>query len=145
MTAPTDRGYRRLRVWQHAMDLVEAVYELTASWPDRELFGLTSQSQRAATSIPANIAEGYGRTHRGDYLHHLSIARGSLFELETLLMIAVRTSACDRDRARAVWIQAQAVGRLLARLIQSLGEQRYTSRAAIPDPRPSTLDPGQSQ
>ncbi|HOW19678.1 MAG TPA: four helix bundle protein, partial [Phycisphaerae bacterium] len=82
--------YRDLEAWQRAIDLVEAVYVLTRGFPNAERFGLTSQTQRASVSIPSNIAEGYGRSHRGDYLHHLSMARGSLMELEIQLTIAVR-------------------------------------------------------
>jgi len=75
--------YRDLNAWKKAMDLVEGTYALTKSFPGTERFGLTSQIQRAVVSIPANIAEGNARKHRGDYVHHLSIARGSLAELET--------------------------------------------------------------
>lgn len=67
---------RDLEVWQRAIDLVEAVYLLARRFPDGERFGLTSQMQRVAVSVPTNIAEGYGRSHRGDYLHHLSVAPG---------------------------------------------------------------------
>ncbi len=81
------------------MDLVEAVYHLTQYFPAEEKFGLTSQIQRAAVSIPANIAEGYGRSHRGDYLRHLSIARGSLSELETHVTLAVRLKCVEREKA----------------------------------------------
>ena len=70
------RHYRDLEVWQKAMDLVEQVYRLAKALPPEERYGLTSQIQRAAVSIPANIAEGHGRLHRGDYVHHLSMARG---------------------------------------------------------------------
>ena len=86
----TIKSYQELTVWQKSMDLVEAIYLLAKKFPKEETFGLTSQIKRAVVSIPANIAEGYGRTHRGDYLHHLSIARGSLMEVETHLAIALR-------------------------------------------------------
>ena len=79
----TVNSYRDLRVWQKAMDLVVTSYEVAKQFPQSELYGLVSQIQRAAVSIPANIAEGHGREHLGDYLHHLSIANGSLMELET--------------------------------------------------------------
>jgi len=65
--------YRELIVWKRSMDLVVQIYRLSADFPTEEKYGLKSQIQRAAVSIPANIAEGYGRTHRGDYLRHLSL------------------------------------------------------------------------
>ncbi len=70
--------YRDLLVWQRAMDLAAATYELTRDYPKDELFGLTSQTRRASTSIAANIAEGYGRASRPTYAHFLRIAQGSL-------------------------------------------------------------------
>jgi four helix bundle protein len=88
-------GYRQLIAWQKAIDLVEAVYRLTSSWPREELFGLTSQIRRAAASVPANIAEGRGRTSSKEYAHHLSIAYGSLCEIETYLTIASRLGYID--------------------------------------------------
>ena len=113
-------NYRELIVWQKAMDLVTSVYELSEEFPPSERFGLTSQIPRAAVSIPTNIAEGYARTHRGDYLHHLSFAKGSLAEVETLLTLAVRLKRIDRQQTLPVWGQSQDVGRLLTRLIASL-------------------------
>ena len=74
------KSYRDLLVWQKAMDLVEESYSVASQLPKTETFGLVSQIQRAAVSVPANIAEGHGRQHLGDYLHHLSIANGSLME-----------------------------------------------------------------
>ena len=84
------RHYRELIVWQKAMDLVMRVYEATECFPQRELFGLTNQLRRAAVSIPSNIAEGQGRNTTADFLRFLSIARGSLQELETQILIASR-------------------------------------------------------
>lgn len=75
--------YRDLDVWKESMNLCELVYEFTNGFPDKELYGLTSQLRRAAVSIPSNIAEGQGRTGTKEFLHHLSIARGSLCEVET--------------------------------------------------------------
>ncbi|HEX6966689.1 MAG TPA: four helix bundle protein [Gemmatimonadaceae bacterium] len=83
-------AYRNLKVWQKAMDLVLEAYALARRLPANERYGLTSQLQRAAVSVPANIAEGNGRVHPGEYLHHLSIARGSLLELDTHLEVARR-------------------------------------------------------
>jgi four helix bundle protein len=79
--------YRELIVWQKAMQLVKEIYFLTETFPRDETYGLASQIQRAAVSIPSNIAEGYVRKHKKEYLHHLSIALGSAAELETQLLI----------------------------------------------------------
>ena len=115
-----DFAYRQLDVWQRGMDLVLAVYELANELPPNERFGLTSQMQRAAVSVPANIAEGYGRDHRGDYLRHLSFARGSLMELETHLTIVVRLGYLNRQQVSPAWQLAQRVGQMLTQLIRSL-------------------------
>ena len=114
------KTYRELDVWKEAMDLVEAVYLLTAEFPSSERFGLSTQLQRAAVSIVANIAEGYGRSHRGDYLHHLSISRGSLMEVETHLTLAVRLKLVPRSNVLTAWRHSQKVGQMLTRLIASL-------------------------
>jgi four helix bundle protein len=72
------------------MELVEIIYRLTQNFPKHEIYGLTSQIQRAAVSVPSNIAEGHTREHTKEFLHHLSIAQASLAELETQLEIAAR-------------------------------------------------------
>ncbi|HEX3144767.1 MAG TPA: four helix bundle protein [Pyrinomonadaceae bacterium] len=81
------RSFRDLRVWQAGIDLVRSVYELTLNFPRSEVYGLASQMQRAAVSIPSNIAEGHARESTKEYLHHLSIAQASLAELETQIEI----------------------------------------------------------
>ncbi len=81
-------GPRELIVWRRAMDLTKAVYASTKNWPSDERFGLTSQVRRSVVSVPANIAEGHGRSGNREFLHHLSILSGSLRELETLLEVA---------------------------------------------------------
>src|SRR6266478_3994026 len=82
--------FRGLRVWQGAMDLVEAVYRLSEAFPKTEIYGLTAQVRRAAVSVPSNIAEGHTRASTKEYLNHLSIAQASLAEIETQLEIAQR-------------------------------------------------------
>jgi four helix bundle protein len=126
------KSYRELDVWKKAMDLVEAVYISAAKFPPAERYGLTSQLQRAAVSIAANIAEGYGRSHRGDYLHHLSISRGSLMEVETHLTLAVRLKLASRADVLAAWQLSQKVGQMLTKLIASL---RPETRSPKPDTR----------
>ncbi len=133
--------YRELEVWQSAIDLVAAVYAMSKAWPDSERFGLISQAQRASVSIPANIAEGYGRAKRGEYLHHLSIARGSLAELETIIVIAVRLGHSQRDDAAVIWSKCQTVGRLLNGQIRSLKASAVTPHAAKRSTEPRTPTP----
>lgn len=114
------KNYRELDVWKVEMDLVEAVYRLTSSWPSDERFGLTTQSRRAAVSVPANIAEGYGRAHPREYLHHLSYARGSLLELETHLIVAGRVGFMTKTQAQPTWSLCQRVGKMLLAQISVL-------------------------
>jgi len=113
-------AYRSLKVWQTAMDLVMEAYALSRRLPGHERYALTSQLQRAAVSVPANIAEGNGRVHRGDYLHHLSIARGSLLELDTHLEVARRLNyLSERDLAEMHRLRGH-VSRMLNALIARL-------------------------
>jgi four helix bundle protein len=114
------KSYQELKVWQKAMDLVVESYRLAELLPKTEVFGLAAQIRRAAASIPANIAEGHGREHLGDYLHHLSVANGSLMELETHLLIADRLSYVKANTTRTVLELAAEVGRMLAGLIRKL-------------------------
>ncbi len=85
-------SFRELIVWQRSLKLVRSVYEVTRGFPKEEIFGLKMQIRRCATSIPSNIAEGYGRQHTAEYVRFLQIARGSLFELVTQLEIALSLS-----------------------------------------------------
>ncbi len=114
------RTYRDLLVWQKAMDLVVSSYESAKRLPGHELYGLIAQIERAAVSIPANIAEGHGRRHRGDYLHHLSIARGSLLELETHFLIAVRLKYLQANDVQLILKSTDELGRMISGLILKL-------------------------
>ncbi len=114
------RSYRDLKVWQKAMDLVVQTYQLARLLPKSEVYGLVSQMQRAAVSIPANIAEGHGREHLGDYLHHLSVANGSLMELETHLLIAKRLGYLETNQVEPVFRLTAEVGRMLSGLTSKL-------------------------
>jgi four helix bundle protein len=118
------KSYRDLLVWRRAMDLVVLCYHVAALLPGSEIYGLRSQLQRAAVSIPANIAEGHGRDHLGDYLHHLSMANGSLMELETHLQISVRLSYLKPQQIEASTRAASELGRMLAGLIRKLQERQ---------------------
>jgi len=107
-------------VWEKAMDLVVESYRLSNLLPKSEMFGLTAQIRRAAVSIPANIAEGHGREHLGDYLRHLSIANGSLMELETHFVVVTRLSYITIDEVHKAIQLAGEVGRMLAGLTSKL-------------------------
>ncbi|MBU1524956.1 MAG: four helix bundle protein [Alphaproteobacteria bacterium] len=111
------RSYRDLKVWQQAMDIAVGTYELTKAYPREELFGLTSQSRRAASSIAANIAEGYGRASKASYLSFLRIARGSLKELETHLILADRVGLSASGKIELLLQQTDELGRMLHGLI----------------------------
>jgi four helix bundle protein len=113
-------SYRDLRVWREAMDLAEACYRLTAKFPRDELFGMTAQVRRASVSIPANIAEGYGRNSKGAYGQFLKIAQGSLKELETHLLLAERVGLATNDATAPILASSDSLGRMLRSLIRSV-------------------------
>ncbi|HEY1011218.1 MAG TPA: four helix bundle protein [Herpetosiphonaceae bacterium] len=114
------QSYRDLAVWKKSMDAAVQVYQLSRLFPSDERFGLISQIRRSASSIPANIAEGHGRLHQGDYLRFLSIARGSLMETETHLELALRLEYINQSQLASIQRLLQEVGRLLNGLIRSL-------------------------
>jgi four helix bundle protein len=104
------RSYRDLEVWQKAMDLVVACYQTTERFPKTEVYGLASQLQRAAVSIPANIAEGQGRSHTKEFLNQLSMAYGSLLEVETHLQIAARLDYLDNSSLQSLLEKSAEIG-----------------------------------
>lgn len=114
------KGYIELQVWQKAMDLPVMIYEISAVMPSTERFSMTSQMQRAATSVPANIAEGYQRGTRKDYARFIGIAQGSLAETETFLRLATRVGHLQPSQSEPVLIVASELGRMLTRLKQKL-------------------------
>lgn len=113
-------SYHDLLAWQRAIDFVVAAYKLTGQFPRTEVYGLTAQLQRAAVSIPSNIAEGAGRIHTGEYIHHAGIARGSLFEAETQIIVAQRLGYVSEEEIRPLLSAVSEVGRLRHGLIASL-------------------------
>ncbi|HZK65614.1 MAG TPA: four helix bundle protein [Puia sp.] len=90
-------SYKKLDAWIFSMDLVKEVYQLTKRYPKEEMFGLTSQTKRAAVSIPSNIAEGLGRNFKKDSIQFLHISRGSAYEVETLLSIAMMAGIINSE------------------------------------------------
>ena len=117
----TIRNYADLLAWQKAMDLTEAVYTETSALPQEERYGLTSQLRRAAVSIPSNIAEGKGRRTDGEFLNHLSVAHGSICELETQVLLTGRLGLLKRESVDALIDRCAEVGRLVNGLANSIG------------------------
>ena len=114
------QSYRGLRVWQGAVDLVEAVYPASRSFPADERFGLTSQIRRAAVSVPSNIAEGWARASKGEYVQFLRHAHGSLREAKTQWLLAQRLGYTGADATMDLERQSQTVGRQLIALMRAL-------------------------
>jgi four helix bundle protein len=122
------KSYRDLKVWQRAMDLLVESYKLVNLLPKNEVYSLATRIQKAAVSIPANIAEGHGREHLGNYVHHLSCANGSLMELKTHFLTASRLSYITEPHLESVLNNTAELGRMLAGLISKL-----KARAESPD------------
>jgi four helix bundle protein len=114
------QSYRDLKVWQKGMGLAAICYLETKALPTDERFGLVSQIRRAAVSVPANIAEGYGRENRGEFIQFLPIAQGSLKELETHLLLAQRVHPKSSNGTATLLSQADELGRMLRALICAL-------------------------
>ena len=112
--------YRELKVWQVAMNLAEQCYHATRSFPRAELFGMISQIRRAAISVPANIAEGQGRQSTKEFLNHLSIARGSLLELETHLLLSQRVGLLQKPALDPLLATCDEISRMLSGLRRAL-------------------------
>ena len=115
-------SHRDLKVWRIGIDLTETLYRLTADWPKHEQYGLVSQIRRAAVSVPANIAEGAGRRTKGEFRHFVGVARGSLAELETLLLVAHRLGYIDTATYEAVAGDLFELGRMATGLLRSLND-----------------------
>lgn len=114
------QSYKDLIVWQKSIHLIKLIYETTRSFPEEEKFGLISQIRRSAISIPSNIAEGYGRGSSKSYGQFLSIARGSLFELETQLYIARELQFISAEKFSSIEILNSEVGKMLNALMMKL-------------------------
>jgi four helix bundle protein len=114
------KSYRDLRVWQGGVDLVTEIYRETQSFPPQEIYGLTNQLRRAAVSVPSNIAEGHAREHTREFLNFISIAQGSLAEMQTQIEIAKRLK----------YLSEEKTDRLLDQTV-SLSKQLYSLRNAL--------------
>lgn len=114
------KTYKDLIAWQKAIVLVTDIYKVTGTFPSDEKFGLTSQLNRAAVSVPSNIAEGWGRETHGSYLQFLRNSRGSLMEIQTQLIIAMHLEYIDAKQHEIISEKCDEVGRILQGLIKSI-------------------------
>lgn len=138
----TVRSYRDLIVWQKSMVLAADVYRLTREFPKHEEYRISGQMIRATTSIPANIADGHGRGTRKDYAHFVSIAKGSVAELETFLLLAIDLMLSKKEHITPVLDLAEEVGRMLNALRRRLNERGPGDTSAAPqhlNPRAQNL------
>ena len=122
-TATPVRSYRDLAIWQKAVELAVECYLVTQGFPKHEIYGLSAQLQRAAVSVPANIAEGRSRRYTREFLQHLSIANGSLAELETHLEIAQRLGYLPTEHSDPLQKSCATIGRMLGALQNSLNKK----------------------
>jgi len=113
--------FRDLKAWQKAFDLAQSLYRATRSFPREEVFGLTSQIRRAAVSVVSNIAEGKGRASDKDLLRFLGNAMGSLFELETQIVLSERLCYLNKTDAQRLIAQITETGKLISGLMRALG------------------------
>lgn len=114
------RTHRDLEAWKLGIDLADLVYQVTRSFPSDERFGLTAQIRRASVSIPANIAEGAGRQTEKEFCRFLYISRGSLAELETLILIASRVGILEPDQHERLVAARDELGKTLQGLLNSI-------------------------
>ena len=114
------RSYRDLRVWQISIDFAEDLYRITLLFPREEVYSLTAQIRRAVSSIPLNIAEGHARSSTREFLHSLSIAAGSLAEVETQLILAARLNYLEQARLDELLLKSDEIGKMIRGLRKSL-------------------------
>lgn len=119
----TIKSHRDLIVWQKSMDLVDEIYTLTRQFPVNERLGLISQIRRAAVSVPSNLAEGHSRGSRRDYTQFVSIAKGSLMELQTQLLIAMRQEFCAKSDVQNALRSLGEIERMLTALRKKLAAE----------------------
>ena len=119
-------SYRELEVWKKSIGLVKILYKVTEKFPENERFGLIIQIRRAAVSIPANIAEGWGRETIKNYVQFLRIARGSLFELDTLILIAFELNYISKEQEDIVKTKIEEIGRMLNSMIKKLNSKQQS-------------------
>ena len=124
--------FKNLIVWQRSMELTEGIYLLIREFPPEERYALSDQMRRSAVSIPSNIAEGQGRDSKQEFLRFISIARGSLCEIETQLLIAQRIGYVSQVKVEPLVDKCAEVSRMLRSLSTNLSSQLQNSKTAQP-------------
>jgi four helix bundle protein len=114
------KTHRDLQIWQKSMDLVTNVYKEVENFPDYEKFGLTSQIRRSSVSIPANIAEGFGRRSKKEFRRFLNISMGSLFEIQTELEVSYNLKYLDKDTFEQLYEDTREIERMISSFISTL-------------------------
>lgn len=133
-------GYKNLDVWKKGMQLTNLIYDITSDFPKTEIYGLATQMRRAVVSIPSNIAEGSSRSGTSEYIYFLTIARGSLSELNTQVLIARDRKYITGDQCKLTELLLDDIGKMLNKLLQVLRSKKQNN----PDSRntnPETLIP----
>ena len=113
-------NFRNLNIWKNGIELVKEIYKVSLLLPDEEKFGLTSQIRRAAVSVPSNIAEGSSRNSEVEYKRFLEIAMGSLFEIETLLIIILELSLIEEEKVKPLFDKVQSEQKMINNLISKI-------------------------
>lgn len=126
------QAYRKLHVWAKAMDLVDEIYKVSASFPREEMYGLTSQLRRSAISVPSNIAEGSQRNSSKEFIQFLAIAYSSLAEVETQLEISFRQKYLKKEQLDKLFNLTSEVGRMLNGLMTSVDKKLPTANRPLP-------------
>jgi len=121
----SNQSYQDLDVWQRAMTLAEKAYSITKPYPKEEMFGMTSQIRRAATSVPANIAEGWARHNNNEFAYFLRIAHGSLRELETHLLLSARINLCSSEAILPMTEDIVIISQQLLSLMRHLKGEKH--------------------
>lgn len=124
-------SYRDLIVWKKSMDLAEEIYVLTNNYSKHELYGLTNQMRRAAVSIPSNIAEGQGRESIKEFARFLSIAHGSLTELETQLLLSIRLGYVNENQIESIRNHIDEIGRMLRTLMRKYRREENVNKNKV--------------
>ncbi len=126
MSHGKEKGFRNLEVWKLSMRLTSCIYDITASFPQDQKFGLANQMQRCAVSVPSNIAEGSARYSKKEFVQFLYIARGSLAELETQVILAFARKYVVKENYDSIILQIDSINNMLGKLIKS---QKTTSNS----------------